>query len=121
LAQRAKKRCSFQGCTALVDSGRCPAHTPDSDKRKHEIYGRDWRKLRDHKLKVDPICEIRTHCQGAIATQVDHIVRVSERPDLRLEWRNLQSACEDCHVAKTYFERTGKVMPQGGAHERSYI
>jgi 5-methylcytosine-specific restriction enzyme A len=51
-------------------------------------------------------CQIRTHCRGEIglATEVDHIIPVRERPELRLVLSNLQSACKACHSAKTMRE-----------------
>lgn len=35
------------------------------------------------------------------ATEVDHILTVEERPDLRYVYTNLQSLCHDHHVQKT--------------------
>ena len=31
------------------------------------------------------------------ATEVHHIVKIKDRPELRLEWSNLMSVCRDCH------------------------
>jgi 5-methylcytosine-specific restriction protein A len=49
-------------------------------------------------------CQIRTHCNGAWTNEVDHIIPIEERPDLRLDLSNLQSACKPCHSAKTMRE-----------------
>jgi len=101
--------CSIAGCTELTAIGLCEAHRRERQrenalrrgKTAERGYGADWRRLRAVKLRTDPICEIRTHCHGLVASEVDHIRPVRERPDLRLEWSNLQSTCHGCHVAKT--------------------
>ena len=64
-------------------------------------YDYAWEKLRLLKLRTDPVCEIQIKCSGELATEVDHIKSIRERPDLRLEWTNLQSACKPCNVAKS--------------------
>lgn len=54
------------------------------------------------KLAQDPLCQIKTHCIGiTAAVEVDHVVPIRERPDLRLDMSNLQSVCHACHSAKT--------------------
>ncbi|WP_238996817.1 HNH endonuclease [Entomobacter blattae] len=35
------------------------------------------------------------------ATEVDHIQTVRNRPDLRLDPRNLRALCKSCHSART--------------------
>lgn len=61
--------------------------------------------MRALKLRQDPVCEIRTRCDGDVATEVDHRIPFSIRPDLRLVMENLQSTCKACHVAKSNEER----------------
>lgn len=64
-------------------------------------YGYDWQKLAALKLATDGICEIRTHCAGAVATEVDHKVPFRGINDpLRLEWSNLRSSCKSCNSAR---------------------
>ena len=77
-------------------------------------YDGPWQKLRLLKLRTDPLCEIQTHCGRGIgapaprgANEVDHKIPIRQRPDLRLEWNNLQSACRPCHSAKTVRENGG--------------
>jgi 5-methylcytosine-specific restriction enzyme A len=74
-------------------------------------YDTAWVKLRRAKLAANPLCEIQTHCKGMIpecrATEVDHRIPIEVRPDLRLVWENLQSACHACHSAKTARESSG--------------
>lgn len=81
-----------------------PRRMPVLDKGKTTArgYGWDWQKVRARKLRLDPICQIGTHCDRDVrATEVDHIKPIADRPDLRLDIDNLQSACRDCHRAKT--------------------
>jgi|ERR1035438_705761 5-methylcytosine-specific restriction protein A len=106
----APKACICQPCPNLAEyRGRCREHA-----RRAEIargtttergYNGDWQRLRNAKLATDPVCQIRTHCKGLVASEVDHIVPIRVRPDLRLEWSNLQSACKRCHSAKTLSEQ----------------
>jgi 5-methylcytosine-specific restriction endonuclease McrA len=83
-----------------------------------------WDRLRKLKLANDPFCQIQTHCAErpllrTLAAEVDHIVPVSERPELRFVYTNLQSACKSCHSAKTRTEqqrrgRGGELSTGGG-------
>lgn len=62
------------------------------------------------KLAANPFCEIGTHCAKLpitkrLANEVDHITPIREKPELRMVWTNLQSACKSCHSAKTMRER----------------
>ena len=60
-----------------------------------------WRKLREYKLRLNPICE---HCQqrdeGTPAVMVDHIKPIIEGGE-PLELSNLQSLCDLCHRFKS--------------------
>lgn len=57
-----------------------------------------WKALRQQVLEESPYCGC-----GEPATEVDHIISVRKRPDLRLERANLQSMCGRCHKRKTYY------------------
>jgi 5-methylcytosine-specific restriction protein A len=65
-------------------------------------YDAAWRKLRAAKLAADPLC---WWClaDGNLtpANTVDHIVPISDRPELRMVWGNLRSGCKPCHDAHT--------------------
>lgn len=113
MPQLAKRPCSAYGCPVLVTHGRCPLHQQQrnvhiDDRRVSSSkrgYDAAWRRLRLAKLAEDPLCQINTHCQHpTAASEVDHIIPIAARPDLRLEWSNLQSACHACHSAKTMRE-----------------
>jgi len=104
------RACICQPCPNPAEyRGRCREHARRAESARGSAaergYGSDWRRLRTAKLATDPVCQIRTHCHGIVAEEVDHIVPIRERPDLRLEWSNLQSACKRCHSAKTLSEQ----------------
>jgi 5-methylcytosine-specific restriction endonuclease McrA len=75
---------------AAYDRARAPQQAKD--------YGPDWRKVRKAFLAANPMCVCGC---GQRATQVDHIVSVRERPDLRLVWSNLRALCASCHSRRT--------------------
>ena len=63
-----------------------------------------WKKARHKKLYNDPYCN---SC-GKIATEVDHIISIKERPDLRLTSSNFASKCKSCHSRKTHVKSRGE-------------
>lgn len=62
-------------------------------------YDSKWRALRLKFIKVNPIC--CEHGCGRPTEEVDHIISVRERPDLRLAWKNLRPYCKSHHSART--------------------
>ena len=77
------------------------------EKRKHKYdryrensnqrgYGYDWVKCRVAFLRNNPKC----WC-GLTATEVDHVISVADRPDLRLDDSNLRSLCKKHHSRRT--------------------
>jgi 5-methylcytosine-specific restriction protein A len=97
--------CTQPGCpNKATNRGRCPDHqrpawvttTSSSTERG---YGARWQRLRHHQLSTYPVCQIRTHCDGALATEVDHIKPKAQGGTD--EPTNLRSACKACHKAKT--------------------
>ena len=70
-----------------------------------------WRKLRSHKLDLNPLCEM---CEASnrvtAATEVDHINAVSEElgenDPLFYDIDNLQGLCSRCHRIKTRIENS---------------
>jgi len=113
----APRFCPASGCAVLTDGSRCEAHRKarhvSVDARRKSPYQRGydraWQRLRKMKLAADPMCQIRTHCASKpliyqIAVEVDHIIPIHDRPQLRLVWTNLQSSCHSCHSAKSLRE-----------------
>jgi 5-methylcytosine-specific restriction enzyme A len=72
-------------------------------------YDGAWRALRAEFLAANPECA-EAGCRVP-ATDVDHILAVRDRPDLRLVWSNLRSFCHvhhSRHTARTQgFARPG--------------
>jgi 5-methylcytosine-specific restriction protein A len=62
-------------------------------------YDQAWRTLRRQFLAANPRCCV-AGCL-APATEVDHIITVRRRPDLRLVWDNLRSCCKPHHSQHT--------------------
>ena len=61
-------------------------------------YDSKWRKLREMKLKSDPLCEWHLEKKEYVkATLVHHIKEVESYPELRLVMENLWSSCYICH------------------------
>ena len=61
---------------------------------------RRWRRLRAAKLMRDPLCEYCLPKYVTRATQVDHVVAVSNGGEM-WDWENLKSTCATCHSHKT--------------------
>ena len=72
-------------------------------------YDTQWKKLRQWHIQNEPLCR---HCRERgitrAAEEVDHILSVNSRPDLRLDPSNLQSLCRSCHVRKTRQDNGGE-------------
>ena len=60
-------------------------------------YDSAWRKCRALFLLKHPKCVV---C-NARAVDVDHVLSIAERPDLRLSWSNLRSMCHEHHSQRT--------------------
>lgn len=80
------KFCTVTGCSAVVASGRCPAHKIRRPK------GRSWERMRLVILRRDPICTV---CHEAPATEVDHVVSLASggHPTAQSNLRGLCTAC----------------------------
>ena len=108
--------CSVYACHEPRETGyrtcRKPSHraleraanrVSQSRRRKiRRIYStRAWADLKARKLRRDPYCELRIKCDGAPATDVDHVDPIAwggaELPPLS----ELRSACHECHSAHT--------------------
>lgn len=70
-------------------------------------YDAAWRAVRKQFLAAHPVC-----CMcGRPATEVDHVLSVRDRPDLRLRWSNLRAMDTACHSRRT-------ALDQGFARKR---
>jgi len=124
MATAGKRPCRQVGCPALLDrGGYCEAHKRDEYRRQDRFrgssssrgYDRNWRKLRDAYIRAHPLCEIKTNCFAGpvLASEVDHRIPIVDRPDLRLDPANLQSACKACHSSKTMRESVSGIGTNG--------
>jgi len=71
---------------------------------RHKFYmSKEWRNMREYVLSNEPLCRMCKE-EGRLigATDVDHVRDITERPDLCLEYSNLQSLCKKHHSQKTY-------------------
>jgi 5-methylcytosine-specific restriction enzyme A len=75
-------------------------------------YDQAWRKVRARFLERNPICAALGCTE--LATEVDHIYSIRERPELRLAEFNLRPSCKRHHSERTAreqgFARVGGVQ-----------
>lgn len=122
-----KRPCVQPGCgDYAARNGRCAEHASQAERQRGTTtergLGARWRKLRALKLQRDPMCQLELVCgkgvgrsEPDLATEVDHILPRSRRPDLCFVWSNLQSACEACNAAKGDREiPTGRAVQTSG-------
>jgi len=115
--------CSYPGCAALVNRGRCNRHKKQPmDKERHKRYNTmrprsdsfygtaAWKNARQSFRLEHPLC---CECErmGLIRPMnvVDHIIPLKLRPDLALDPANLRSLCSRHHAL------IGEKVSQGGA------
>lgn len=107
----AKRPCASPGCRALVASGYCPTHQPkvaalgrlyETQRGGSAARGYDaaWRRLRAWFLG-QPDNVICRDCERLPATDVHHLKKVRDFPELRLDPSNLRALCHACHSART--------------------
>jgi 5-methylcytosine-specific restriction protein A len=95
--------CRQTGCAELVAAGYCPEHKAASDKRWRGTaasrgYDAAWRRFREWFLGRHPLCH---DCEREPSTEVHHILKVAEHPELRLEESNCLGLCKSCHSRRT--------------------
>lgn len=62
---------------------------------------RAWRTLRDQVVREEPTCRLRiVGICTLVSTTADHIVPVTERPDLAMQRTNLRGSCRPCNRAR---------------------
>ncbi|MDD5245226.1 MAG: HNH endonuclease signature motif containing protein [Syntrophorhabdaceae bacterium] len=112
-----KKPCSYPGCPALTDGGRCEQHRRKERERYdaergnsgERGYDAKWQRVRALKLMLDPLCEQHVKKgQDVAAVLVHHIEPIEKQPELRLVMSNLMSLCQPCHEEIHGKERWGR-------------
>ena len=106
-----KVSCKYPLCSAVINPSEryCSKHKQpicEIDSKRNSInskvYNTTWRKLRRVKLSSNLLCELcLAKGKVAQAEEVDHVRPVSQYPELRLVYDNLQSLCVTCHSKKT--------------------
>jgi 5-methylcytosine-specific restriction endonuclease McrA len=78
----------------------------ESEAERQKFYGsKEWRTLRVYILYRDKTCKKCSLEESPVmAEEIDHIIPIRERPDLRLDPSNLQALCKRCHSVKSYNE-----------------
>jgi 5-methylcytosine-specific restriction endonuclease McrA len=100
------ERCPCERQRAATAKARHDATRPSARDRGYDAA---WERVRKDFLARHPMC-----CSPGCAekaTDVDHIVSVRERPDLRLSWSNLRPMCHRHHSRRTAREQ-GFARPQ---------
>ena len=108
MAQAPLRKCAEAGCTALVRTARCKEHKrvvnrAANEKRADPFYtASKWRKLRHVYLAQHPLCEACLQRDyNTPATEVHHIQKRTEYPELAYAWDNLEALCKPCHSRET--------------------
>ncbi len=115
---RLKKPCNHPGCGRATTGRFCDAHR----QRRVEYrgtpaergYDAHWRRLRAVHLEEHPVCEDCLE-QGRLNDchlEVDHVIPISVRPDLRLDSNNLRTLCRRHHAQKTRRDQDGQEYGQ---------
>lgn len=114
---RAKRPCAAPCCPALVESGYCANHASrviakqqlyDNQRGSSAKRGYDaaWKRFRkwflskpEHALCED--CRDKREPQLVRSTEVHHVKKVADYPELRLVESNCRGLCKTCHSART--------------------
>lgn len=90
--------------------GRCDTHAHQANVQRGSSSARGydsvWRRARLLCLRSEPLCRecMKEGIFDSPTTQVDHIIPIAQRPDLRLVRSNLQGLCDRHHSEKTIRE-----------------
>lgn len=95
--KRTRTICRQPGCYKIVQGGYCVRHRRAAPRKRG--YNTEWERVRREYLAVRPFCERCGEQEGRL--HVDHKIEVKDRPDLRLDWDNLQTLCQACHNKAT--------------------
>ncbi|MFL0172504.1 HNH endonuclease [Mycobacterium sp. SMC-13] len=91
------------GCGRLIGTGsRCSRCTPQRAPRSTAHAGSDWRwrKLSAAQRKRVSYCELALPGCRRRAETADHIIPVSEAPELAHNELNIRSACRPCNAQR---------------------
>ena len=107
---RMKTPCSYPGCATPARGRYCDQHAlaanrtnlPQRASAAARGYDHAWRKLRAWYVTCQPLCEdCLEQDHLTLVDEVDHIIPIHVRPDLRLDPDNLRSLCRRHHRLKS--------------------
>ncbi len=110
---RALRQCKQIGCHELTRDikGYCEEHIYVANERdkyrgsaRQRGYDSTWEKLRKIVLRENPLCHDcleKERQEITPSTEVHHIKKVREYPELRLVKSNLMGLCPSCHKSRT--------------------
>ncbi len=105
---RQLRPCKHAGCPELTrdKSGYCEAHRIDQDKQRGSAssrgYDKQWSGFRVQYLKRHPLChDCEAEGMYVTATEVHHIKRLRDYPELKYAEDNLMGLCHECHSKRT--------------------
>jgi 5-methylcytosine-specific restriction protein A len=94
--------CCKPGCANLVANGYCNSHQkavvdnrPTASQRG---YGARWQKWRKWYLINNPMC---VDCSIKPASEVHHIKKLTDYPELQYVNNNVMALCKSCHSIRT--------------------
>ena len=101
--------CRAPGCGAVVERGYCTRHQPAAGTKRYERarggsaergYDWQWRRFRASFLSLaeNVLCR---DCGREHSTDVHHVLKLRERPDLKLDPSNCLALCHRCHSRRT--------------------
>jgi len=94
--------CAQPGCPELVEAGRCQAHQRTKEARRGNSaergYDSDWKRFREWFVRRHPLC---ADCCIKKTTDVHHVKKLAEFPELRLAESNCMGLCHECHAVRT--------------------
>lgn len=112
MPNKLKTVCRYPGCSKSTRNTWCEEHARESSRPRNvqrptahaRGYDHAWRRIRNRYIKANPFCEVCDRERNKIVMrnlEVDHVIPIEQRPDLRLDWNNLQTLCRKCHARKT--------------------
>jgi len=93
-------------CGGLIKDRVCSRCGPKRQERNvtttERGYGGDWQRVRARCLRHNPLChDCSESGRVTIAKEVHHVKKIKDRPDLRLDERNLMTLCKRCHEVRS--------------------
>ncbi len=116
MPQKLKTPCNQRSCRRAARGRYCEEHAHlvsyrPADQRRgtsaQRGYDSAWRRLRQWYVRQHPFCEdcLKDGIYTTTLIEVDHVVPIDVRPDLRLDSNNLRSRCRRHHQLKSLEDR----------------